>query len=39
VSSFDQNPETERQLENRELDRSFIDKASGKDANDRSWPR
>jgi DNA invertase Pin-like site-specific DNA recombinase len=30
VSSFDQNPE--RQLENRELDRSFIDKASGKDA-------
>jgi DNA invertase Pin-like site-specific DNA recombinase len=30
VSSFDQN--SERQLENRELDRSFIDKASGKDA-------
>lgn len=30
VSSFDQNPE--RQLENVELDRSFSDKASGKDA-------
>ena len=30
VSSFDQNPE--RQLEDVELDRTFSDKASGKDA-------
>src|ERR1700721_2343614 len=29
VSTFDQNPE--RQLENIQVDRSFIDKASGKD--------
>ena len=31
VSSFDQNPE--RQLENIELDKKFVDKASGKDTN------
>ena len=29
VSTFDQNPE--RQLENIQVDRTFIDKASGKD--------
>ena len=31
VSTYDQNPE--RQLENVEVDRSFLDKASGKDVN------